>query len=452
MFSRGILSVSGVFLFIIICGFVGTSQPNSCSAAAAPDAPADVAPIPTTNPAGFDNTAGVTTAVTGPVFNLADFHPTADGKAKDTAAFQAALDAAGKSGGVVDVPAGNYLIGSIVISSNTTLKFEKGANLTGSPDIADYPLGTVRYEGEMVPGHQAVISATKAQHIAIIGPGAITGPPRALANMRNPRGPVICEFTDCKDVRLQDFSVSYGRLWSIHPIFCENLLARNLYLRSDLRVSNGDGIDVDSTKNVEIDHCDIDNGDDAISLKSGRGLDAIALAKPTENILITNCSLGSAFAGVGIGTEMSAGIRNVRIEHCTFTHGVNAIFIKSRTGRGGFIEDITGDDLTIESKAQYFVQIDLLDKGIVGTKPVTGDDAVPHVANFHFSNIKLQNVPNFFLARLISPAKPLTGLTLTNVTGTCQKAITIANVASPVFTDIKVTGFTGKLVTTMPAQ
>ena len=98
-----------------------------------------------------------------------------------------------------------------------------------------------------------------------------------------------------------------------------------------------DGIDVDSCKDVRIDGCNINTGDDSISLKSGRGLDGARLAKPCENILITNCTLSdSNFARIGIGSETSGGVRNVRIENCHFTFsGSSAIYIKTRIGRAG---------------------------------------------------------------------------------------------------------------------
>ena len=156
-----------------------------------------------------------------------------------------------------------------------------------------------------------------------------------LSALRNPRGPALIELTEATDVRLDGFTTQYQRLWSIHLLFCRNLTAKNLIIRS---VSyNGDGIDVDSCQNVRIEHCDINTGDDAISLKSGRGLAALRLDRPTEDVVIRDCTLvSSIFAGIGFGSEMSGGIRNVRIEHCTIAGRQNGILFKSRDGRGGF--------------------------------------------------------------------------------------------------------------------
>ena len=175
----------------------------------------------------------------------------------------------------------------------------------------------MRFEGEIVQGHRALIYADHADNIAILGPGSLVGDNK-IGNLRNPRGPVMIELVNCANVELNGFTDRYRRLWSIHLLFCNNVVAQNLTIRSTPTLSNGDGIDVDSSTHILIENCDIDTGDDSISLKSGRGLDAVRLARPTEDVLIRNCSLASAFAGIGIGSEMSGGIRNVRIENCSF--------------------------------------------------------------------------------------------------------------------------------------
>ena len=280
-------------------------------------------------------------------FNVRDFGATGDGRTKDTAALQKALDAcAAAGGGTVLLLPGVYLTGSLVLGANTTLRLGARASLVGSPDIDDYPLVQVRWEGEFRPGHRALISAEKADHIAIDGPGAIFGPPVSLSQLRDPRGPALIELADASHVLLQGFSTQYQRLWSLHLLFCQDLTIRNLVIRSLGR--NGDGIDVDSCQDVLIEHCDINTGDDAISLKSGRGLAAVRLNRPTENVVIRDCTLvSSIFAGIGFGSEMSGGIRHVRLERCRIAGRQNGILFKSRNGRGGYFEDISGEDLTV---------------------------------------------------------------------------------------------------------
>lgn len=385
-------------------------------------------------------------------WNVRSFGAKGDGSNKDTGAIQKALDTcATNGGGTVFVPAGSYLIGSIVIGPNTTVQLERGADLIGSPDIADYPLVQVRWEGEFVPGHRALISAEKAAHVTIQGTGAVFGPPPGLSRLRNPRGPVLMEFTDCTNVVLDGFSTQYQQLWSIHALFCQDFTAQDLVIRS--LNSNGDGIDVDSCRDVVIDHCNIDTGDDAISLKSGRGLGAVQLGRPTENVTIRDCSLvSSLFGGIGIGTEMSGGIRNVRIEDCYISGHQNSIFLKSRDGRGGYMENITGKNLFI-CNSPTFLNITLLNKGIQSSDPVPGDvEKWSLVKNVSFSNITVKNVAQLVAGREIPAKRPLDGLSLVNITGTCDRGIALANSKNVRLAGIKVTGFQGPLVSTSNVQ
>jgi len=375
-----------------------------------------------------------------------------DGVTKDTKAFQAALDyCETKGGGTVTVPSGVYLIGSIVVGPKTTLRLERGANLIGSPDIADYPLVRVRWEGEFRQGHRALISSEKADNVSITGPGSIFGPSLNLSRLRNPRGPALIELANGTNVTLNGFSTLYQQLWSIHLVLCKNITARNLIIRTIN--TNGDGIDVDSCSDVTIENCDINTGDDAISLKSGRGLAAMLLGRPTQNILITNCILASSIdAGLGLGTEMSGGIRDVRIENCTLSGRQNGIFIKSRDGRGGFMEDITGENLIINNSGT-FVGIDLVTKGIQATDPVPGAvEKWALVKNIRFNHVTVNNVQVLVAGTNVSTNRPIDGLTLTDITGNCAKGISLANVLNAKFDGINVTGFRGALFTTNNVQ
>ncbi len=388
------------------------------------------------------------------VFNVRDSGAKGDGTTKDTAALQKALDAcAAAGGGVVLVPAGHYLTGSLVLGVNTTLQLDPAATITGSPDAADYPIEPGRFEGEFTPVHRALISAHKADHVAITGAGTLVGPPVAVASLRKPRGPVMIELTECNGARLEDFTVRYQRLWSVHPLLCKDVVIRHLTIRSSL--TNGDGIDVDSCSGVLIEQCDIEGGDDAISLKSGRGLAAMKMDRPTENVVIRDCQLASSnFAAIGFGTEMSGGIRHVQVLNCTLSGKQNGIYIKSRDGRGGYMEDITGDNLTV-TNAPTFIGFDLATKGIQAVDPVPGDvEKWAHVAGLKFTNIKVSNVTDLIVAgggrvtpaMAIPPVRPIEGLVLANITGTCRRGITLANVVHADFSGIRVTGFTGALL------
>jgi len=379
------------------------------------------------------------------------FGAVGDGTTKDTAAFQKAIDAcAAANGGEVMVPAGNYLIGSIELKSYTTLRLEKGVNLLGSPDLDDYPVIKIRWEGRWIDGHRALIFAQTATHIGIVGPGKISGNP-ALSGREMPRRPVLIEPINCIDVRLEGFATEHQRMWSIHPTYCVNFTAKNLVIRST--GGNGDGIDVDSCKHVTIENCDIATGDDCIAIKSGRGMEGYRLARTTEDVLIRNCTLAdSLFACVGIGSETSGGIRNVRIEHCKFTHAKSyAIYIKSNTGRGAFIEDISARDLDVTTAPGGFLRLNLTGSGIKDAEPVTGDEGIPLAKNFSFKDVKV-DCGTLVDAAQTSPEKPINGFSIIDVSGTCKKAITLANLTNAVLRDIHVTGYEGPFLTQTNVQ
>jgi len=167
-----------------------------------------------------------------------------------------------------------------------------------------------------------------------------------------------------------------------------------------------------------------------------------------EDIQITNCTLAdSIFACIGIGSETSGGIRNVRIEGCRITHAQTfAIYIKSRVGRGAFIEDITASDLDISGTVGGFLRCNVLSSGLQDEAPVTGDEGIPAVRNFKFSNIRLRDCPSLADVTGVHSRKPLEGLALTNVTGPCAKGISLANIHNAELRDIHVMGLTGPLL------
>jgi polygalacturonase len=382
--------------------------------------------------------------------NVRDFKAAGDGAAKDTASIQQAIDRCWVlGGGEVRIPAGNYLTGALALRSNVILRLESGATLSGSPDFADYPVSQVRWEGKWISGHVALIYAFDSERTGIVGPGKIAGS-LALGGRPTPqnplRHPALIEAINCRDLRFEDFSTEYRLMWSLHPTYCENITIRNLTIRST--GGNGDGIDIDSCKHVVIDGCDIATGDDCISLKSGRGSEAYSLLRTTEDVRITNCTMAdSIFACIGIGSETSGGIRGVRIEHCKFTAARTfALYIKSRPGRGAFIEDIVADDLDVSGMTGGFLRFNILNSGIQDQVPVAGDEGIPTIKNFRFSNIRLKDCPVLVDGTAVHPHKPLEGFTLENVTGTCAKGIALANVKDARIRNVNVTGVSGPLL------
>jgi len=382
-------------------------------------------------------------AAVKPPFNVRDFGAVGDGTNKDTVAFQKALDACAVSGGgEVLVPAGKYLIGSVQIGTRTILRLEADSIISGSPDTNDYPMMDIRWEGRWQPGRRALIYSANVDHTGIVGPGRIEGNPDVAAP-QNPRGVVVLEPISCNDVHWEGFAVTQGGNWATHPTYCTDVVIKNVNIES-----GRDGIDIDSCKNIRIEGCDIDTGDDSISLKSGRGLNGARLGKATEDVLITRCTLrGRRFACLGIGSETSGGIRNVRIEHCKLTSNTYGVYVKTRIGRAGVIENISGDDLDVP--AGGFLHVNLISSGNQNTSddPVEGLAGYPVGRNFSFSNVRVAGTTLADVSK-ISAEKPLEKLSLKNITGTCTKGITLVHVKDASLRGINLTGFTGPLLET----
>ena len=239
--------------------------------------------------------------------NVRDMGATGDGKADDTLALQLAIDrSAALGGGEVVVPSGDYATGALVLRSNVLLRVEDGASLLGSGDMADYSVTQVRWEGRWIKGYSALISAVDSENVGITGRGKIVASEAIKGRVDRKTGmrlPALLEFTNCRGVNVENCFTSQAGMWSIHPVYCENVTFKNVAVRS-----GADGIDVDSCKHVVIDGCTFETGDDCISLKSGRGEEAYTINRPTEDVRIANCTFSDRnFACIGIGSENVGG-------------------------------------------------------------------------------------------------------------------------------------------------
>jgi len=304
----------------------------------------------------------------------------------------------------------------------------------------------IRWEGRWQPGRRALIYSANVDHTGIIGPGQIVGNP-VVAAPQNPRGVVVLEPISCNDVHWEGFTLTQGGNWATHPTYCADVVIKNVNI-----TGGRDGVDVDSCKRVRIAGCNIDTGDDCISLKSGRGLDGARIGKATEDIVVTKCALrGRHFACLGIGSETSGGIRNVRIENCHLTSRTYGVYVKTRIGRAGVIENIAGDHLDVLGGG--FLRVNLISSGNSNTAddPVEGLAGYPCGRNFRFSDIHVTCTTLADVSQ-ISEAKPLAGLVLKNITGTCTKGIFLQNVENAVLRNIRVTGYQGLFLTQTNVQ
>ena len=202
-------------------------------------------------------------------------------------------------GGTVRVPAGKYVVAGICLKDNVTLQLDEGAVLLGATNHLDYagrPL--------------AVVSATGAQNVAVVGKGTIDGRGWAAPVRDNaPHRWKDCLFFRCRNVRVEGVRLVDPASWTCHFRECADVVARNVTIHGHANFNN-DGFDIDS-KNVLIEDCVVDSDDDAICLKSDSP-DFVC-----ENVEVRNCRLSSNCNFIKFGTASLGGFRNCNIHHCT---------------------------------------------------------------------------------------------------------------------------------------
>ena len=306
-------------------------------------------------------------------------------------------DVSDNGGGTVVIPAGIWYTAPIELKSDVCLKLEKNCILKFSKDISQYPLIATNYEGQECIRTISPVSAKDAKNIAITGEGTIDGSgdlwrpikqiklterqwnalqkksqyvidtkeggiwfPTESAYEGNKANvklsdenslekaaqfydfyrPVMISLKNCDSILLEGVTFMNSPAWNIHPHFCTNLTVRNVKVNNPYHAQNGDGIDVESCKNVHIHDNLFETGDDAICLKSGKNAEARVVEGPCENVYIHDCVVNNGHGGFVIGSEMSRGVKNVWVSDCTFIGTDVGVRMKSALGRGGVVENI----------------------------------------------------------------------------------------------------------------
>ena len=307
-------------------------------------------------------------------------------------------------GGTLFFPSGDYLTASNHMKSNITLELEAGASLRFSDNFDDYmPFVEMRHEGVMMKSFQPLIYATDAENITIKGEGKLDGQGKAwwkeffrvLIDLRdngkrdiNKYQPLFEQANDmktlyaetnvdwhstldrrflrppfiqllrCRNVRIEGITIVNSPFWTVNPNFCDNVTVKGVTI-NNVPSPNTDGINPESCSNVHISDCHISVGDDCITIKSGRDLQARKIGRPCENITITNCTMLSGHGGVVIGSEMSGGVKKVTISNCVFDGTDRGIRIKSTRGRGGVVEDIRVSNVVMSDIKREAVVLNL---------------------------------------------------------------------------------------------
>ena len=369
--------------------------------------------------------------------NIKDFGAIGDGVFLNTGAFAAAIDhVSERGGGKVVVPVGVWFTGPIVLKSNVNLHVEKGSLVLFSPELDLYPIIDTWFEGWEARRCQSPISARNAENIAITGPGAFDGSGQywrgvsrsrvngpewgwltslggATANERwvydSSRArirPVMLSIIECKNILLEDFLIQNSPCWTIHPLFCENLIVDGLSVKNPSWAGNGDGLDVESCKNVIVVNTHFDVGDDGICIKSGKDAEGRERARPTENVIVDNCIVFRAHGGFVVGSEMSGGARNISVSNCSFIGTDVGLRFKSRRGRGGVVENIYARNLSMTDLATEAILFDLfyvglsaaevleagLELGDKDTDPIPAvTEETPAFRNIYISDVACRN-------------------------------------------------------------
>jgi len=201
--------------------------------------------------------------------------------------------------------------------------------------------------------------------------------------------PHLLELMSSSDIIVSNVTFQDSPFWNIHPVYCSNVVIRNVTVLAPHDSPNTDGIDPDSSSNVCIEDCYISTGDDSIAIKSGWDEYGISYGHPSSDITVRRITGSSPFAGFAVGSETSGGVQNVLAEHLNFFGSGYGIHIKTNTGRGGFIRNVTISDVTLDN-VRYGLRI----AGDVGDHP---DDrynrsALPVVDALTIKNIQGQNI------------------------------------------------------------
>lgn len=367
-------------------------------------------------------------------FNILKYGAKADGITLNTKSINQAIeDCSKKGGGIVVVPSGLWLTGPVVLKSNVNLHLKRNAILQFTKDFSQYPLVEGNWEGLPQMRNQSPVSATNATNIAITGFGLIDGGGEAWrmvkkdkltesqwkkllatggvlsddkktwypsegslkgSKLKNPGQispektkafyqeikdflrPNLLVLANCNKVLLEGVTFQNSPAWCLHPLMSQNITIRNIQVKNPWYAQNGDGIDLESCKNVLIENSVFDVGDDGICIKSGRDAEGRKRGMPTEDVIVRNCTVYAAHGGFVIGSEMSGGARNIWVDDCTFIGTDIGLRFKTTRGRGGIVENIFINNIAMKDIVGEAILFDMY-YAAVDPIPVAGEKREP---------------------------------------------------------------------------
>lgn len=346
----------------------------------------------------------VETRVRADEVSITDFGGVGDGKTVNTAAFREAvyrIEHLRRSGGtLLYVPPGVFLTGSFNLTSNMTLYLARGAVIKATQDTTNWPLiaPLPSYgRGRELPGgrYMSFIHGDGLHDVIITGEnGTIDGQGDIWWNMWRQgtlqfTRPNLVEFMNSQSIIISNVVFKNSPFWNIHPVYCSNVVIHYVTILAPSDSPNTDGIDPDSSSNVCIEDSYISTGDDLVAVKSGWDEYGIAYNRSSTDITIRRITGSSPFAGIAVGSETSGGVENILVEHINLSNMGVGIHLKTNTGRGGFIKNITVSDVYMEN-----VRKGIKIAGDVGGHPDDKYDpnALPVMTDITIRNVRGERV------------------------------------------------------------
>ena len=425
---------------------------------------------------------------------LTDFGAVSGGQVLNTKAFADAIEAlTQKGGGKLIIPAGIWLTGPIILKSNLELHAEKGALIKFTPDKSLYPLVETSFEGLNTWRCISPIYGKNLENIAFTGSGVWDGSGEVWRQVKRSKltenqwkkfvtsggvvnesktswypsevfmkasegadqnvrpdlktkedfekihdflRPVLVSIQNSKNVLFDGPVFQNSPAWNIHPLMIENLIVRNVTVRNPWFSQNGDGLDVESCKNVLVENSSFDVGDDAICIKSGKDKDGRDRGIPCENVIVRNNVVYHGHGGVTVGSEMSGGVKNLYVTNCTFMGTDVGLRFKSTRGRGGVVENIYISDINMTDIPSQAISFDLYYGGksiaetlaeggnTISSKAMPVNEETPQFKNIVMKNITIDGAAQaVFLQGL--PEMNLENISISNLLVKADKGVTI---------------------------
>jgi len=438
--------------------------------------------------------------------SITDFGAVNGGKVLNTQAFADAIAAVSeKGGGKVIVPPGVWLTGPIILKSNLELHAEAGALIIFSDDKDLYPLIETSFEGLNTWRCISPIYGVGLENIAFTGKGVWDGSgdswrfvkrdkltkdqwkrivasggivneeetewypseqfKRAMENadqnvrldlttkeefqeIRDFLRPVMVSIQNSKRVMLDGPTFQNSPAWCIHPLIIEDLIVTNVTVRNPWYSQSGDGIDVESCKNVLVENCSFDVGDDAICIKSGKDEHGRERGIPAENLVVRNNIVYHGHGGVTVGSEMSGGVKNMHVSNCTFIGTDVGLRFKSNRGRGGVVEDIFISEIQMKDIPTYAISFNLyyggrsvsemLESGGIAnfSKPEPVSEKTPQFKDISITNVTVDGAHQAVQLQGL-PEMNLENVKLSNMLLNADNGITVIDASDVVLENIQ---------------